>query len=298
MAQRFGGKYSPNSDAGPGARTVTSGGLSPEFSGKARSRVGLRANLLFALPFPFLISAFRADPVGLALNLACFGALLLAAWLTREGLRAQEAFDARSVAKRPAIPRKIFGSVLTGAGLALAGLADGSVTNTIVFGALGAILHFLSFGPDPLADKGIAGVDAHQSQRVAKAVESAETVLGEMAAAVAPLRDRGLDDRVAAFCATARKMFRTVEQDPRDLTAARKFMGVYLKGARDAAVKFADLYSRKRAPDARDDFIALLDDLDRNFAAKTDTLLLDDRADLTVEVDVLRERLAREGLNT
>jgi hypothetical protein len=90
-------------------------------------------------------------------------------------------------------------------------------------------------------------------------------------------------------------MFRQVENDPRDLAAARKFLGVYLLGARDATIKFADLYSRNRDPQAREDYVALLDDLETNFATKTETLLLDDRTDLDVEISVLRDRLAREN---
>ena len=40
----------------------------------------------------------------------------------------------------------------------------------------------------------------------------------------------------------------------------------------------------------------LLDDLDQNFAARNKKLLLDDRSDLNIEIDVLRERLSREGV--
>ncbi len=46
-------------------------------------------------------------------------------------------------------------------------------------------------------------------------------------------------------------LFRTVEGDPRDLTAARKYLSVYLMGARDATVKFADLYAQNRNTKAR-----------------------------------------------
>ena len=54
-------------------------------------------------------------------------------------------------------------------------------------------------------------------------------------------------------------------------------------------------------PDSRDaqalaDYLSLLDDLEQNFQARTRKMLLDDRSDLTVEIDVLRERLQREGI--
>ena len=98
------------------------------------------------------------------------------------------------------------------------------------------------------------------------------------------------------FIATARDMFRTVEDDPRDLTSARKYLGVYLLGARDATAKFADLYARTRDEAARTDYEKLLDDLEANFTARTELLLTDNRSDLDVEIEVLRERLAREGV--
>lgn len=290
MAKRFGGKFSPGATDG-GAEAAPP---AHPFADKAPTRAGFRSNLLFLLPFPFIISAFRADPGGLALNLGCFGVLLAAAWLTREGILAEEAYDARTTARRPAWPRKIMGSALTGLGLALAGLADGTALGALVYAALGAGLHSLSFGLDPLKDKGLGDIDRFQSDRVNRAVREAESHLATMHEAVARTGDRALEARVDRFQVTARKMFRTVEDDPRDLTAARKFLGVYLVGARDAAVKFSDLYRRTRDAEARDDFLTLLDDLERNFAAKTETLLLDDRSDLDVEIEVLRARLDRE----
>jgi hypothetical protein len=65
--------------------------------------------------------------------------------------------------------------------------------------------------------------------------------------------------------------------------------------ARDAAVKFADLYGQSRDAKARADFLSLLDDLESHFASRTQTLLSDNRTDLDIEIGVLKERLQREG---
>ena len=130
----------------------------------------------------------------------------------------------------------------------------------------------------------------------AVAVGEAEAYLGDMTSAIRRTKDRQLENRVARFQATARDLFRTVEEDPRDLTAARKYLTVYLMGARDATVKFADIYARNPDTEARADYLSLLDDLEQNFDARTQKMLLDDRSDLTVEIDVLRDRLQREGV--
>ena len=75
-----------------------------------------------------------------------------------------------------------------------------------------------------------------------------------------------------SFAATARGLFRTIEGDPGDLTAARKYLSVYLMGARDATVKFADHYAQTRDAAARADYEALLTDLETTFAAEDDRL--------------------------
>ena len=54
--------------------------------------------------------------LGMALDLAALAVLLLAAWLLTEGLKAEDAWAARKIARRPGIPRKMFASALTGIG--------------------------------------------------------------------------------------------------------------------------------------------------------------------------------------
>lgn len=291
MAQRYGGQFSPD----PKPEQGTTAPRNP-FNGKRRSRAGGRVNMLFFAPFPLLILAFASPPGAMALRLGAFALLVLAAWLTREGLKAEDAYLSRRIARRPAIPRKLFGSVLTGAGLFVAGMGGGfPLLNDAVFALIGAGLHAFAFGLDPMKDKGAEGIDQFQQDRVARVVEDAEKHLAAMRDAILRAGDRRLLDRVERFQDTARDMFRTVEEDPRDLSAARKYLGVYLQGARDATVKFADIYSRTQDQAARQDYETLLDDLETNFAARTRLLLDDNRTDMEVEIEVLRERLQRDG---
>jgi hypothetical protein len=291
MAKRFGGKYSPDGQASP--------------DGTPRKRIevdpaGGRSNVLFAPAIVLVFTSLNDGATSLALGLAGAASLILAAWLLREGLRAEAEFNSRKVARKPAIPRKILASAAAGLGAALAVLAhqDGGFTilAPLLFGGCTAALQLTAFGLDPMKSKGMEGIDTFQQDRVARVVDEAEKLLAGMSDAMARAKDRSAAERLAAFQDTARDLIRTVEEDPRDLTAARKYLSVYLRGARDATAKFADIYSRSQDEQARADYLALLDDLDRNFAARTRKSLLEDRSDLTVEIDVLRERLSREGV--
>jgi hypothetical protein len=287
MAQRFGGKFSPNGQTPNPA---------PGFQAKRRAKAGFRSNLLFFLPIPILWNAFQGNPATLIFGCLAAAMMLLGAWLTREGLFAQEAYEARAIARRPALPRKILGAILTGGGLGTATLMSGQgLLIATALSTIGAFLHLGAFGFDPLSNKGTAGIDDFQSDRVAKAVDVAEAHLAAMKDAILRARDRQLEGRVDRFGDIARQLFRTVENDPRDLTAARKYLGVYLQGARDATVKFADLYAQNRDPQARRDYDSLLTDLETHFASRTTALLSDNHTDLNVEIEVLRERLAFEN---
>jgi hypothetical protein len=288
MAQRFGGKYSPQGEGAPDQGS---------YRGAVRTKAGGRVNLLFIAPLPLVWQAFSGGATALLINLIALGLLLLAAWMTREGIRAQEAYAARRVARRPAVPRKMLGSALTGAGLGLAGFAaGGGLVEPAIYALLGAALHSFAFGFDPLKDKGMDGVDAFQTDRVARAVDTAEGYLGEMTAAIKRAGDRQVEARVERFQTSVRDMLRTVENDPRDLTAARRFLTVYLMGARDATVKFADIHIRSRDAAAREDYMRLLSDLEQGFTSKTRKLMEGNATDLEVEISVLRDRLQREGV--
>ncbi len=292
MAERYGGKFSPN---GPSDKTSTT--ASRGFKGATVDPVGARSNVLFVPPVLLAFLSLNEGAIGMAIGLVGAGALLLGAWLLRSGLKAEAAYDARKVARRPAFPRKTAAAVFTGLGAAIAAYAtEPGVIAPAIFGVAAAGLHIGAFGVDPMRDKGMEGIDTFQQDRVARAVDEAERHLTAMKDAVKRSGERRIIARVERFETTARDLFRTVEEDPRDLTGARKYLGVYLMGARDATVKFADVYARTGDPHARADYEALLDDLEQNFAARTRKMLLDDRSDLTVEIEVLRDRLQREGV--
>jgi hypothetical protein len=173
-------------------------------------------------------------------------------------------------------------------------IAGQGVVIPALYALVGAVLHLGAFGLDPMSDKGMEGIDSFQVNRVAQAVEEGEKHLAAMKDAILRAKDRGLERRVDQFAATARGLFRTIEGDPGDLTAGRKYLSVYLMGARDATAKFADHYAQTRDAAARADYEALLTDLETTFAQKTTAFLTNSRTDLDVEIGVLRDRLKLE----
>lgn len=304
MGQRFGGKYSPQnsrqaqSQANP-QRAAADMARQAAAEDRRVDGAGARANFLFVPAVLTAVACFNKGPEMFLTGIAAGVAMAFGAWLTREGMRAHAAYDARPVARRPAFPRKIFGAIFIAAGVSLAAWNwNGEVFGAILYAVIALILHLGAFGIDPLSDKRVEGIDTFQQDRVAKVVDEAEGYLGTIKDHIATLGDRQLEGRVATFLAMARRMIRTVQEDPRDLADAKKFLVVYLMGARDATVKFADLYKRSRDADARRDYESLLSDLETNFAARTTKMLEGDRSEMDIEIKVLRDRLSREGVRS
>ena len=292
MAKKFGGQFSPDGN------TSERGEIHTAAYEKARvDPVGARSNMLFIPAIPMVFMSLNDGAVALTVALISAAMLTLAAWLLRGGLTAEAEYNARKVARRPALPRKMISTALTGLGIAFAAYrSEPGIVAPILYGLAAAGLHVAAFGIDPLRSKGMEGIDTHQQDRVASVVDKAEKYLREMSDAMLRSGDRKMEGKLNAFQDKARDLIRTVEEDPRDLTAARKYLGVYLMGARDATVKFADIYSRTKDEKARTDYATLLSDLSKGFDARTAKLLLDDRSDLNIEIDVLRDRLKQEGV--
>ena len=122
MAQRFGGKYSPQGGGAKGSK-LPPAPPSGAYTGARVSPVGAKANIMFIPAIPLVATTFFAGGVPMATGLAGACLWLLGAWLLREGLKAEAAFDARKIARRPAIPRKIFAAIATGLGTGAAVMA-------------------------------------------------------------------------------------------------------------------------------------------------------------------------------
>jgi len=113
MAKKFGGQYSPDGNA-------TSPIAEAPVDQRRVDAAGGRANVLFIPGAILALTSLGKGPFLLVVALIAAGLLTLAAWLLREGLRAEAAYNARKVARKPAFPRKMAATLLTGVGVALA----------------------------------------------------------------------------------------------------------------------------------------------------------------------------------
>ena len=296
-ARRYGGAHSPDTPANE-----------PRIEARKPANIRIRKKpggfaitLLFLAPFPLLLEGFsqitNAAPVQAAVSFGCYALFALAAWTLREGIKAEAAYNERKIARPPMFPRKLIAAALSGTAAFLTawfGWGQGLFTG-LGFGALAVAAHLVAFGFDPMKRKGLPGFNEYETDRVARAVDKAEAIMAEIEEAAAGINIRAVNRRIDSLLGSVREMLRTVEDDPRDLTRARKYMGVYLRSARDATVKFAELNRQGRDSGREAEFVSLIDNLETSFNGERQLMLQDNQSDLDIEIEVLQERLQNEG---
>ena len=259
---------------------------------------------MFLLPLPLLFAGlgatFRGNAGEMLGELGGFAGLMAAAWLLNEGLRAEEAYAARAVARPPAVPRKLFAAVLTGVSVALAGRArarPGARRGArLRGGGGGGAARRLRARPD--AAQGHGG----RRRRSPPSGSPAPSTRPRRWCATSPAPRRAsatAGSRPGSSGSATRRASSSAPSRPTRATSARArtFLSVYLLGLRDATVKFADLWGRGRDAAGARAATRRCSAISRRASPRHRTQLLEDnRSDLDVEIEVLRERLQQDGL--
>ena len=290
MAQKFQGEYSPQTkDANPRG----------SFSTRKPSRLRIYRALAIPLGIAGFLSVLGGHPLEAMIKIGGAIGILAACELVREGINAETTYNSRAIARAPGWPRKPMGAILMGGvvgAVSWLGIGTGMPT-AIGMGAIAGLGIMMSFGGDPIRGKGLAGVNQGEASRAADAIAKAEAYLREIQAMARSFSDRSLRLDVEQLAISAEEMFHSIENNPGEYRNARRYLSVYLEGARDATSQFLNLPRLQQEADAKIKYKSLIRELDSGFQTKRQLLLEDNRNSLDIEIDVLRDRLASEGIS-
>ena len=258
--------------------------------------------LMFLLPLPVLLAALvslsrgrLSDLIG---NAAGYALFLAGALLLRQGLLTEGEYARRRVAKTPWPLKTVGGAVIALATGVTAWL--GAHYPPIIAGAFGLVALLgchLGYGFDPRAAKRFTDTDGvDTTDRVLQALEQAEGSIAAIEQATRDIRNTELNNRLRRIAALARQILKMLEEDPRDLRRARKFLNVYLDGAKQVVEGYAKTHGRVSAPELEDNFRRVLVTIEEVFTEQQQKLLETDVTDLDVQIEVLTTQLKREGV--
>lgn len=248
--------------------------------------------LLFLLPLPVAaaaaVSLAKGQLVALVGNSIGYGLFLGGALLVRRGLLSADKASAS------ALPMKTLGSALVALATGTtAWLGVGHHPAIAVAFALVALLGcYLTYGFDLEASRQARGIGEHNRTQLRQAGRS----IGAIEQASRDIGQPELEARLRRIVELASAILTRLEQDPRNLRRARKFLNVYLDGVKSVVEGYAKTHGQVVAPELDTRFRHALITVEDAFREQQQTLLDRDVDDLDVQIEVLTQQLKREGI--
>ncbi|MCB1858505.1 MAG: 5-bromo-4-chloroindolyl phosphate hydrolysis family protein [Gammaproteobacteria bacterium] len=259
--------------------------------------------LLYVLPLPLIPTLFISMlKSSFTQSLAVLVAIILfttGAVATRRGLAAEQDYHRRKVASAPRIPLKLLGSLLVGAGVWGTGyfLAYQGLLFSLFTSLLAWVGFLLTYGLDPMTDKGVQHIGTgYTTDEVLAAIREAEQKIAGIRKAAGALQNLELRGRLRRIGDSAQKVVSLIEENPQDLRRARKFLNVYLDGARKVAEGYAQTHLKTQSQELESNFRNVLVTIEEVFGEQYQKLLDNDVLDLDVQIEVLSTRLKNEGV--
>lgn len=261
-------------------------------------RTGIKGTLLFLMPLPVLVAAIIHLVKGHIFSSITAGALfsgfMVAAIVARHGFKLENRFKTKKLAKAPSTPFKSVAAIILAitTGLTAFLLSDYKLFASILIGFVTLIGFYLAYGIDPRRDK-IGNVSLGVSaDELFEALDAANIKIDTIENARKSIRNNEFDQHLKRIIEKARGILALIEDDPKDLGSARKFLKVYLDGTARVAESYAKTHGRSATTKVLDtNFQEVLDSIESTFDEQHKKLLKNDQFDLDVKIEVLKTQL-------
>jgi 5-bromo-4-chloroindolyl phosphate hydrolysis protein len=267
-----------------------------------KAKYKLKGLMLFIVPFPVLLAAiidvFSNNFFGAIINASAFAGFMIAASIARIGFKNEGKYYQRSIALAPKTPYKTIAALFlaTTTGLTAWWSVHYSLLISIVIGLLTFIGFALYYGLDPRKNKSgniSLGVSAEE---VIKALEEADIRINEIEAARKKINNIDFNQQIQRITGKAREIVTMIEAEPKYLNRSRKFLKVYLKGAKQVTETYANTQDIETASELNHDFAEVLSSIEATFKQQKNELTKNDHFDLDVQIEVLNTQLKQEGI--
>jgi 5-bromo-4-chloroindolyl phosphate hydrolysis protein len=273
-------------------------------SGQRRRLSGRMAGaLMYLLPAPVFLKAIVALWAGnldMLVNAGVASALfLLAATLARRGLKREIEYRERPRASAPPPPLKAAAGALLAAatGFAAFAVAGHALPVAVVFGAIAALGYFLFYGTDSRGRELAPSLSRGSADEVGAILRDAYQRLDSIEQASARIGTKEFRQRLGTIVGATENILKAIEEDPRDLRQARRFLNVYLDGVQRVTEQYARTHPRTQSLALEQNFRTLLVEMENICDQQYTKLMQNDALDLDVQIEVLNTRLKQEGVS-
>ena len=194
--------------------------------------------------------------------------------------------------KAPKIPYKtIAGILLGGSTLFTTWLAGGKPFLTALFlGAIATLGYYMFYGFDPKKDK-LDNLGNVSAEFALETIHEANTKLQNIEAYMTKINDTVLSHKLETAITKAKIILETIQNDPKDIRVARKFLIVYIDGVAKVTDSYVGMDEEDINTETKEKLYRLMEDLDMKFDKELNRLKNNNQFDLDVHIDVLKEQI-------
>jgi 5-bromo-4-chloroindolyl phosphate hydrolysis protein len=264
---------------------------------------GIGPFALFLVPLPLIIvivSALMQGAFFRILSASCaLGLAWTAGWFLRKARIYEIEANRRKWTRATRVPWRFSAAIFAGGSAFL--VTTLLMEHNIFVGALAALGGFagviMAYGFDPQYDrkKDVSRFGV-TTEEIVEALDEAEQNLAQIQTAAGEIGNTELRSRLGRIVDKTRGILRQIEEDPKDLRRARKFLKVYLSGARDVTRQYASTHSRQQNDELEGNFRNVLMSIEDVIEEQHQKLLDNDVLDLDVKIEVLETQLKHEGI--
>jgi len=255
-----------------------------------------KMGFLYLLLIPMFISVVKAlfsnDYSAFILNGIGFLMLLGSVTLAQRGFAYSIAYKKAKLAKAPRVPLKTFAAIGLGVtSFYLSFFAGGKeLLPSLFVGILAPVGFWLYYGLDPKKDKldNIKGVSA---ELVLETIREANDKLSQIRKDMEQIHDTQLHQKLTIATQKADTILEVIQEDPKDIRVARKFLIVYIDGIAKVTDAYTQLDESDIVPETREKLSVLLDEVEQRFDTELQRLKENNHFDLDVQIDVLKEQI-------
>jgi len=255
-----------------------------------------KSTLLYLFLIPLFISValslFSGDYSGFMLK--GVGFLLLSGSLTlaSRGVNQKHIYTQAALTKAPHIPYLQLAALGLGVtSFYLSFFVGGKPLLSALFvGILAPVGFTLYYGSDPKKDK-LGNMDGISAELVLETLREAAEKLTQIKRDIQKITDKALLAKLTPATDKANMILETIQQDPKDIRVARKFLLVYIDGIAKVINAYTQLDESDIDLQTRERLYGLLDDVEIRFDKELQRLKENNQFDLDVHIDVLREQI-------
>lgn len=255
-----------------------------------------KGTLLYLFLIPLFIAVILAllqtNIQSFLLNSMAFALFFVTAKVSSMGFAQEAEYVNSTLTKAPKIPYKTVAAVLLGGSTFFtAWIPGGKPFITALFlGSIATLGYYMFYGLDPKKDK-LENLGDVSADFVLESINEAKAKLTNIEGHMSEIKDKLLFDKLTIAVDKSKDILETIQNDPKDIRVARKFLIVYIDGIAKVTDSYVSMDEEDINSETKERLYSLMTDLDSRFDKELDRLKSNNKFDLDVHIDVLKEQI-------